>query len=159
FDERYDRSSRLFHRLENDLPPALRFPAIAFRADFDAIGDERDDRADAELRRFLQDDVELVEIDDGYRQMDGKPRFAVGRGANDLQSVRRVRRHERRAASVEDFDLFALAHAHHARVMLLVVAQRKRVAGGEVGVDEEVVFHADDTRILSFANGTSSKPG
>ena len=49
--------ARLLHRLEDDLPPALRFAAIALGADLDAVGDERDDRADAELRRFLQDDA------------------------------------------------------------------------------------------------------
>src|SRR5438067_5082 len=141
FDDGDDRSSRLLHRLENDLSPALSFAAIAFGADFDAIGDERNDRAHSELGRLLQDDVELVEIDDGHRQMDGHPRFAIGRGANDLQHVAGVRRYERCAASIEHFHLFAVAHAHHARVMLFVMAQREGVAGGEVGVDEEAVMH------------------
>ena len=87
--------------------------------------------------------LELVEIDDRHGQMQRRRALRDPAPArDDLQSLGRVLRHERRAASVEHFDLFPLAHAHDVRVMLLVAAQRDGGAGGEVGVDEEAVFHS-----------------
>src|ERR1051325_904962 len=142
-DDRRERASRLLPRLEDDLPPSLALAAIALRAHFDALGHERDDRADAELRGLLQDELEFVEVDDGHGQVQRDARLAVdadGRYELDRRQFARDRA-PRAAASVEDFDLFALVQTHDARVVELVAFERDDGAGGEHMRNEKSVSH------------------
>src|SRR2546425_902023 len=56
------------HCFEHDFPPAIFFSAYSFDAHFHTIGDQRNKRLHAELRRLLQDDFEFFELNDGHRQ-------------------------------------------------------------------------------------------
>src|SRR5437764_6974695 len=165
FDFRDARSAGLLLCLERELAPALLFAAIALGAHLDALGDYRDGRADAERGRFLQHELELFELDDGHGQMHFDCRLAVGRGGGEADGVAFVEAEESCAAAVEDFDLFAFAHAHHARVVALVRVERDHVAGGEITRRIKAMSHAGDPspssrlRMTPRTSGRSSNAG
>ena len=52
------------------------FASITLGTDFDALGDHRNDRSDAELRRFLQHELEFFELDDRHSKIDREWRLA-----------------------------------------------------------------------------------
>src|ERR1051326_356344 len=144
FDRRDDAAPRLLHRLEHDPFPALVLARVALRAQLDAIGDERDDCADAELRRLLQHELELLELNDRHRQRDVERRLARRDLVADVQH--RVifcdRLHDRMRhlpAAVEHLDGFAFPQTHDAdRVVELVTAD----GDGRLNrVDENPVVH------------------
>src|SRR6185436_6040532 len=142
FDRGDDRSAALFDGFEDDFLPAVGFGGVAFGAEVDAVGDEGDDRADAELGRFLEDELEFVELDDRHGEVDRCVRLTRRDLVADAQhgAVARNRFHRRLRhlpRAVEDLDLLALAYPDDADGVVELFAFHG-YAGGD-GIDEDSV--------------------